>query len=75
MEKGIKLFNIKNIKLFDNFLFDCDGVLWRGDIPINGVSDVINRLYNENKQIFFIVLIHLYRQIIVLKLERKMLKN
>ena len=28
----------------DAFLFDCDGVLWRGTSPVDGAKDVIEKL-------------------------------
>ncbi|KAJ7984710.1 hypothetical protein DPEC_G00357580 [Dallia pectoralis] len=38
----------------DSVLFDCDGVIWRGDQAIPGASDVINLLKKTGKQVFFI---------------------
>lgn len=44
-------FNLNN---FDCFLFDCDGVLWRGNKLIEGASDVIKRLRSEGKTVIFV---------------------
>lgn len=43
-----------NVKDFDCFLFDCDGVLWRGNRLIEGASDVITRLQSEGKTVMFV---------------------
>ncbi|CAB3406329.1 unnamed protein product [Caenorhabditis bovis] len=38
---------------FDTFVFDADGVLWTGDIPVPGASDWINLLLDDpNKAVF-----------------------
>jgi len=37
----------------DVFIFDCDGVIWRGDSIIPGVPDVLEHLRKLNKKIFF----------------------
>lgn len=42
------------IDQFDNFLFDCDGVLWSGDQQIGSSSDAIRLLKEHGKQIFFV---------------------
>ena len=36
---------------FDTFLFDCDGVLWECDKPIDGSIDAINFLLENQKQV------------------------
>lgn len=38
----------------DNFLFDCDGVIWNWPNPIEGAVEFINKLKNLNKKCFFI---------------------
>ncbi|KAE8579039.1 hypothetical protein XENTR_v10023883 [Xenopus tropicalis] len=38
----------------DTVLFDCDGVLWRGDEAIPGAPDLINGLKRANKRVFFL---------------------
>eukprot|EP00274_Cyanoptyche_gloeocystis_P006926 CAMPEP_0196655780 /NCGR_PEP_ID=MMETSP1086-20130531/8195_1 /TAXON_ID=77921 /ORGANISM="Cyanoptyche gloeocystis , Strain SAG4.97" /LENGTH=312 /DNA_ID=CAMNT_0041988277 /DNA_START=273 /DNA_END=1211 /DNA_ORIENTATION=+ len=38
----------------DTFLFDCDGVIWRGDEAISGVHDVIAFLRSKNKRLVFV---------------------
>lgn len=48
---------IQPTKLIDNadvFIFDCDGVIWRGDSVIEGVPDVIENLRQLKKRIFFV---------------------
>jgi 4-nitrophenyl phosphatase len=39
---------------YDTFLFDCDGVIWRGVDPVPGASDVINNLLDLNKNVIFV---------------------
>lgn len=38
----------------DHFLFDCDGVLWRGGIGIEGVGAVIQHLERLGKRCYFV---------------------
>lgn len=38
----------------DNVLFDCDGVIWRGDQVIQGAPEVINLLKKNGKRVFFV---------------------
>lgn len=38
----------------DSVLFDCDGVIWRGDQAIPGAAQVINRLKETGKKVFFV---------------------
>lgn len=38
----------------DNVLFDCDGVIWRGDQAIPGAPQVINLLKERGKRVFFV---------------------
>uniref|UniRef100_A0A4W5K6L1 Glycerol-3-phosphate phosphatase n=1 Tax=Hucho hucho TaxID=62062 RepID=A0A4W5K6L1_9TELE len=38
----------------DSVLFDCDGVIWRGDQAIPGAPDVINLLKKNGKNVFFV---------------------
>jgi phosphoglycolate/pyridoxal phosphate phosphatase family enzyme len=38
----------------DNFLFDCDGVIWNWPQPIQGSVDCINKLKEIGKKCFFI---------------------
>jgi glycerol-1-phosphatase len=39
---------------YDAFLFDLDGVLYRGDRPIPGAADVVTRLREAGKRIAFV---------------------
>uniref|UniRef100_H3AG72 Phosphoglycolate phosphatase n=1 Tax=Latimeria chalumnae TaxID=7897 RepID=H3AG72_LATCH len=38
----------------DNFLFDCDGVLWRGDQAVPGAPEVLDALRRRGKRVFFV---------------------
>eukprot|EP00607_Mallomonas_marina_P007872 CAMPEP_0182423890 /NCGR_PEP_ID=MMETSP1167-20130531/9972_1 /TAXON_ID=2988 /ORGANISM="Mallomonas Sp, Strain CCMP3275" /LENGTH=317 /DNA_ID=CAMNT_0024603221 /DNA_START=177 /DNA_END=1130 /DNA_ORIENTATION=- len=38
----------------DCFIFDCDGVIWKGDSIIPGVPDVLEKLRAMKKTIFFV---------------------
>lgn len=42
------------IKNVDNFLFDCDGVIWNWPKPIEGAVEFINKLKKMEKKCFFI---------------------
>ncbi|KAL1958887.1 hypothetical protein VTO42DRAFT_3440 [Malbranchea cinnamomea] len=39
---------------FDVFLFDCDGVLWSGDIVFEGTVETLEFLRSQGKQIVFV---------------------
>jgi len=39
---------------FKGFIFDCDGVIWKGETKIEGVDSVIGYLRRENKRIVFL---------------------
>lgn len=38
---------------FETFIFDCDGVIWKGDQLIDGADLVIRKLYDAGKNVFF----------------------
>ena len=38
----------------DCFIFDCDGVIWKGDSLIDGVPEVLEKLRKAGKKIFFV---------------------
>jgi ribonucleotide monophosphatase NagD (HAD superfamily) len=42
------------IDRFDNFLFDCDGVIWHGEELIKGVRTVLELLRKSNKKLIFV---------------------
>lgn len=35
------------IEDFDVFIFDCDGVLWHGDVLIPGIQDMLNQIQQK----------------------------
>ncbi|KDR76871.1 hypothetical protein GALMADRAFT_245964 [Galerina marginata CBS 339.88] len=44
----------KLLDSYDTWLFDCDGVLWRGDSLIDGVIEVLAMLRRLNKKVVFV---------------------
>ena len=44
----------KELQKFKGFIFDCDGVIWRGENKIEGVDGVIRYLRREGKRIVFL---------------------
>lgn len=38
----------------DTIIFDCDGVIWRGEEAIQGASEAIESLRSRGKRLFFI---------------------
>ncbi|KAF3451903.1 hypothetical protein FNV43_RR07999 [Rhamnella rubrinervis] len=38
----------------DAFLFDCDGVIWKGDVLIDGVAQTLDMLRSKEKKLAFI---------------------
>jgi 4-nitrophenyl phosphatase/phosphoglycolate phosphatase len=38
----------------DVFIFDCDGVIWRGDSLIDGIPDTLEKLRAAGKRLFFV---------------------
>ena len=38
----------------DVFIFDCDGVIWKGDSLIEGVPAILDKLRAAGKKIFFV---------------------
>ncbi|KAF4613102.1 hypothetical protein D9613_010871 [Agrocybe pediades] len=44
----------KLLDSYDTWLFDCDGVLWRGDHLIEGVVEVLDLLRRNNKKVVFV---------------------
>ena len=51
----VKLFGAKDLLAkTDVFIFDCDGVIWKGDALIDGVPAVLDKLRAMGKMIFFV---------------------
>ncbi|VDM58137.1 unnamed protein product [Angiostrongylus costaricensis] len=44
----------EDVLKYDTFLFDADGVLWTGDIPISGAIDFVATLFRAGKSVFII---------------------
>lgn len=38
----------------DVFIFDCDGVIWKGDSVIDGVPEILDKLRKAGKKMFFV---------------------
>ncbi|GBG63951.1 Phosphoglycolate phosphatase (PGPase)-like protein [Chara braunii] len=38
----------------DNFLFDCDGVLWHGEKVLDGIIETLSFLRSQGKRLFFV---------------------
>jgi 4-nitrophenyl phosphatase/phosphoglycolate phosphatase len=38
----------------DVFIFDCDGVIWRGDSLIDGIPETLEKLRKAGKRMFFV---------------------
>merc|ERR1711920_745763 len=59
---GLKMVNVPrltepNSELLDNvdvFIFDCDGVIWRGDSVIEGIPETLEKLRALGKKLFFV---------------------
>ncbi|CAI9087096.1 OLC1v1021085C1 [Oldenlandia corymbosa var. corymbosa] len=48
-------YNVKQLlDSVDAFLFDCDGVIWRGDVLIDGVSETLDFLRSLGKKLVFV---------------------
>ena len=39
---------------YDNFLFDCDGVIWSGGVTLPGVVSVLHKLRTRGKRVLFV---------------------
>jgi phosphoglycolate phosphatase len=53
-EKLSKLAASDLVSRTDLFLFDCDGVLWKGDTAIPGASGVLDKLHSLGKRVCFV---------------------
>ncbi|XP_042068164.1 phosphoglycolate phosphatase 2-like [Salvia splendens] len=56
-EKSQLLTSLNTQNLLDSvdaFLFDCDGVIWKGDSLIDGVSDTLDFLRSMGKELVFV---------------------
>jgi 4-nitrophenyl phosphatase len=42
------------IKNYENYIFDCDGVIWRGQEIIDSAVKGINNLFKFNKRVYFL---------------------
>lgn len=42
------------LKSNDAFIFDCDGVLWRGHTPLPGAVEFLHRLEKMGKKVFYL---------------------
>ena len=51
---GIKTDLSSLLSEIDSVIFDCDGVVWRGDAAIDKSKDFINALYKLGKKVLFV---------------------
>lgn len=42
------------LDLYDSYIFDCDGVLWRGDHAIDKSIEYISLLLSNNKNVYLL---------------------
>jgi 4-nitrophenyl phosphatase len=42
------------LEKYDNWMFDCDGVLWNGDNLVDGATDVLDLLRRKGKSVLFV---------------------
>lgn len=42
------------IEKYDTWMFDCDGVLWHGDRPVEGAVEVLDTLRKRGKRLLFV---------------------
>mmetsp|Transcript_7531 Transcript_7531/g.12137 ORF Transcript_7531/g.12137 Transcript_7531/m.12137 type:complete len:292 (+) Transcript_7531:151-1026(+) len=42
------------LEKYDNFILDCDGVLWHSDTPIEGSIQAVQRMKNAGKRVIFV---------------------
>lgn len=40
--------------LYDNFIFDCDGVIWQADQQIGTAFETIEELERQGKNVYFV---------------------
>ena len=45
---------LQDILHYETFIFDCDGVLWLGNVPIPGTIEVLDTLRKLGKNIIFV---------------------
>jgi 4-nitrophenyl phosphatase len=48
LEKGARDQYEALLDKYDTWLFDCDGVLWNGDQPVDGAKDVLDMLRRQS---------------------------
>lgn len=48
LEKGVYDQYKALVDKFDTWLFDCDGVLWNGDAPVDGAKEVLEMLRKQS---------------------------
>ena len=48
LEKGARDQHEALLDKYDTWLFDCDGVLWNGDKPVEGAREVLEMLRRQS---------------------------
>lgn len=63
------------IKSFDNIFFDCDGVIWSLYGPIPGSCEVVNKLKENGKNVFYVTNNSLHTRVELLEKTIKLKLN
>ena len=53
--KSVQLTSFSDlIDKYDNFIFDCDGVIWKGESAVENAFETLNQLKDLKKKVFFV---------------------
>ena len=78
LRQSLNTSGTKLLRTAKAFLFDCDGVIWKGNQPIAGSIETINYLKKIGKLVFYVVFLHVviqYRPTTLQRAGKKCCKN